>query len=153
MNDAPNNIADPQNRMAQAVAQNFTPLHLPATPDDDELTALTGPQLQAVQLLAIGKSHATAAASVGVCRRTVFYWNRDPIFKRALDNLRRQLWKQACDRLRSLVHPSLDELEKQLREGSDRSRFRSANAVLRHANIKKAVPVEPSQEQEDDHES
>ena len=105
--------------------------------------SLTDQQRIAIRSLLLGNAQTVVAQQIGVTPRTIYNWLHDRAFRRALEKQRYELWSQALDRLRSLVHPSLTELEKQLRDRNDKSRYRSANAVLRHANLRKCAPVEP----------
>ncbi len=140
MNNATNsNIA-----MAEVVSQNFP--NIPIRPN-----SLNEQQQTAIRLLVTGKSPASVAELLGINRRTLYNWRQTAEFRRELSRLRRQLWSEAADRLRALVHPSLDVLEQELRKGYDRARYRAANAVLRHANLRKSIPLdadEPELEEE-----
>ena len=114
-----------------------------ALPESSQLhpSSLNEKQHAAIRLLVMGKSQVTIARKLGVDTRTVRRWQQDGTFRRELEQLRRRLWGEAADRLRALVHPSLDVLEQQLADPYERGRYRAANAVLRHANLKKCVPL------------
>jgi len=117
-----------------------------------EGSSLNEKQLIAIQMLVTGRSMTTVARKLDVDRRTLHRWRQNETFRRELARLRRQLWSEATDRLRALVHPSLDVLEQELRKGYDRARYRAANAVLRHANLRKSTPLnadEPDIDEED----
>ena len=105
-----------------------------------EVDHLTDRQRAAIEFLVMGKSPGVIAPSLGIDRRTLYNWRQDPEFKQELERRRAQLWTQAAERLRSLVHPSLDVMEQHLADRYDRARFRAASALLRLANLAKAVP-------------
>ena len=94
----------------------------------------------AIELLLAGKSFSAAAQAVQVSRRTLYTWRQDPAFQQELEHRREELWSDEAERLRAMVHPSLDILEEHLRDPYDRSRFRAANAVLRLADLRRVVP-------------
>ena len=68
-------------------------------------------------------------------RRTIYRWRQNPEFSGTLEQRRLELWEEASERLRALVHPSLDVLEHQLADRYDRARFRAAATVLRLAKL------------------
>jgi transposase-like protein len=113
-----------------------------STPAHD--IGLTEKQQNALRLLVMGKSISVIARTLDINPRTLHRWRQLDAFRRELNSLRRHLWSQAVERLRSLVHPSLDVFEEQLHNPHERSRYRAANAVLRHANLKKCVPLADS---------
>jgi DNA-binding CsgD family transcriptional regulator len=88
-------------------------------------------QLAAVDLLAVGKPYGESARILGIDRKTLYNWRNDDLFQEALQNRRAELWQSAADRIRALLHPSIDILEKHLTDTYDRSRFRAATTILR----------------------
>ena len=107
-----------------------------------EGSSLNENQVLAIRMLVTGKSLKAIANKLEIDQRTIHRWRQNETFRRELAKLRRQLWSEATDRLRALVHPSLDVLEQELRKGYDRARYRAANAVLRHANLRKSTPLD-----------
>jgi transposase-like protein len=107
-----------------------------------ELSSLNEKQRAAMQLLLMGKKLSTIARTLGIDAKTLYRWRQDELFQEELDRRRRELWSAATDRLRALVHPAIDVLEQELAARYDRTRYRAANAVLRHANLRKCVPPE-----------
>src|SRR5436190_24138654 len=89
---------------AESVAQNYAQLHTSADLQSADTDSLTCQQLKGVQLLALGNSISTTAASLGASRRTIYNWLGDPAFKHCVNRLRHKPWDQANDRLRALVH-------------------------------------------------
>jgi hypothetical protein len=137
---APDGTADP-------VSENFRKLPIPAersSPEEDEnpVGGVTAQQLVAIELLAIGKALGTVAKAVEVTPRTLYNWRQDDLFREQLARRQRELWHTASRRLRALVHPSLDIVEKQLRDPFDKSRFRAATAVLRLSDLRKVEPAD-----------
>jgi hypothetical protein len=122
--------------------QNDTSHNVPECPTSaDDLNQTDQPDLSvnqcaAIEMLAAGKNTTQVAHMLEVDRRTVYRWRQEDPFRRALVARRRQLWGEVTARLRGMVHPSLDELDKQLHERYDRARFRAATAILRLANLK-----------------
>ena len=96
----------------------------------------------AVEILLRGRGTNATARMIGVDRKTLYRWRQDPAFARELDRRRRELWSDAAERLRGMLHDSLDVLDEHLHAQYDRSRFRAATAVLRISDIRKCVPVE-----------
>src|SRR5258708_730641 len=62
----------------------------------------------AIELLLGGKSFSAVAQAVQVSRRTIYTWRQDPAFQRELEHRGEELWSGAAERLRAMVHPSLD---------------------------------------------
>jgi hypothetical protein len=101
---------------------------------------LSDKQRTAIELLLLGKSLSAVAARVQITPRTLYTWRQDELFCEELDRRRRELWDGAAERLRALVHPALDVLERQLRDEYDRARVRAAGMLLRLADLRKCVP-------------
>jgi hypothetical protein len=121
-------------RPSDAMPENDRKCPIPA----DDLSAK---QSAAIELLLLGKKMSGIAAAVGVDPRTLYRWRQDEAFRTELDRCRRELWSGAAERLRALVHPSLDVMEQHLRDRYDRNRFRAASSVLRLADLRKCIPV------------
>ena len=92
-------------------------------------------QRAAIELLVVGKSYSAAAKAINIDRSTLFRWRQDELFHQALEERHQELWSEATQRLRGLVHPSLDILEQDLSQRYDRARFRAAATILRLAKI------------------
>jgi hypothetical protein len=52
---------------------------------------------------------------------------------------RRELWSSAAERLRALVHPAIDVLEKQLTDTYEPTRICAAGVLLRLTDLRKAI--------------
>src|SRR5688572_6363638 len=61
-------------------------------------------QLNAIDLMVLGRRDADVARAVGVHRNTVGNWRRlDPRFQAELNRRRQEIWGASVDRLRGLV--------------------------------------------------
>jgi transposase-like protein len=99
--------------------------------------SLSTQQLAAIELLAIGKSYSAVANAISVDRKTLYNWRKESQFAGELEERTSELWVGASDRLRALVHPAMDVLEKQLNDQYDRARFQAATALLKLANLRR----------------
>jgi transposase-like protein len=80
---------------------------------------LSPQQEAAVDLMAAGASVTETAKKLGVARQTTSEWrNHHPTFQATLNERRKELWSSVTDRLRSLLPPALDLLEKEIRQGN-----------------------------------
>jgi hypothetical protein len=100
---------------------------------------LSEKQKSAIELLLLGNSHSATADAINVDRKTLYNWRQDPAFIEALEARRAELWGQAAQRLRAMVHPSLDILQQDLSNRHERARFRAATAVLRLADLRRTL--------------
>ncbi|BER92753.1 helix-turn-helix domain-containing protein [Atrimonas thermophila] len=79
---------------------------------------LTVKQLNAIDLLLLGKTTQEVAEAVGVTRSTISMWlNRNPYFQQELERKRQEVWGSALDRMRSLTFKALDVIENSLNRG------------------------------------
>lgn len=84
--------------------------------------ALSIEQLNAIDLLVLGKTDKEVAEAVGVHRCTVTSWRLyNPYFQAELNRRRKEVWGAAVDRFRSLLLKALDTVEKALDEGDART--------------------------------
>src|SRR5690242_14986032 len=65
-------------------------------------------QLTAIEMLVLGKAVGAVAKTLEIDPRTLFRWRRDELFREALDARRTEVWGGATDRLKDLVHPSIE---------------------------------------------
>jgi len=100
---------------------------------------LSEKQHAAIELLLLGKSFAAIAKAIEVDRKTIYNWRQNAGFCGELERRREQIWGEASERLRALVHPSLDVLEAQLQDRYDRARFQAAKTLLRLADLRKTI--------------
>ena len=98
---------------------------------------LTVAQLNAIDLLAQGKTDTDTAEALGVHRVTVTRWRLySPEFQAQLNRRRRELWDGAADKLRALVPRALDRLAEEL-EYKDSDALKAAVAILKLAGLDK----------------
>ncbi|MEH7468325.1 hypothetical protein V7195_17505, partial [Priestia megaterium] len=76
---------------------------------------LTIEQLNAIDLLVLGKVDQEVADEIGVNRVTVTKWrNYDIYFQAELNKRRKEIWNSSLDRLRAIIPKSMERLEKEL---------------------------------------
>jgi hypothetical protein len=113
---------------------------------------LTPAQRTAIERLLHGESDARVAERLHLDRSTVYRWRTaHPTFRRELERLRKIVWAQQADRLRAMVQPALDVLEKQLENPT--TALRAATVLLRFAAPRAdalAEPVHPEKAQRDE---
>jgi hypothetical protein len=97
---------------------------------------LNDQQHAAIEMLVLGKALGPIAQTLQVAPSTLYRWRQDELFQLHLAERRRELWGTATDRIKDLVHPSIEVLAEQLANPYDRSRFRAASTVLRLINLK-----------------
>ena len=92
---------------------------------------LTMPQLNAIDLLAGGKTDKETAELLNLSRTCVTKWRLyDPVFQAALNHRRGEVWAAGTDRLRSLIPKALDTLAEVLEGGNASGRIKAAVAIL-----------------------
>jgi hypothetical protein len=97
---------------------------------------LTLPQLNAVDLLASGKTDKETAELLNLSRTCVTKWRLyDPPFQAALNVRRAEVWGAGVDRLRSLVPLALDALGDVLQDRDHADRLKAAVEVLKLAQL------------------
>ncbi len=98
-------------------------------------------QLNAVDLLVVGKTDQEAAEAVGVTRQTVNGWrNANPWFAAELNRRRQDLWGVSVDQLRALLPRAVEVLGKELALGPGSAPV--ALAILRLAGLDRAKAPE-----------
>jgi len=91
---------------------------MPTKADKKQQKSLSIEQLNAIDLLVMGKSDREVAEAVGVHRTTVTGWRLyNPHFQAALNRRRKEVFGAAVDRFRSLLQKALDVVEGALEEG------------------------------------
>ena len=96
-------------------------------------------QRAAQELMLTGKSLRAVAEAIGVTPRTLYAWRQDARFREELARRRDELWSTIAQRLRGMVHPSLDVLDEHLDDPHDKSRFKAATALLRLPVLRKVI--------------
>lgn len=93
-------------------------------------------QMNAIELLALGKTDQETADAVGVTRQTVNKWrNHDSDFEVALNLKRQELWAGHADELRSHVSRALEVLAEDMEANDLRLRQAAAVQILRAAGM------------------
>jgi hypothetical protein len=97
---------------------------------------LTLPQLNAIDLLASGKTDKETAELLGLSRTCVTKWRLyDPVFQAALNRRRAEVWSAGIDRLRFLIPKALDALADELEKKDGPNRVKAASEILRLAQL------------------
>jgi hypothetical protein len=103
---------------------------------------LTQSQQLAMEMMLRGCSDIDVARQLDVDRGTVYRWRTShPAFCRELQRLRDVIWKQQAERMRAMVQPALDVLEKQLENPT--TALRAATVLLRFAAPRPPAPDAP----------
>jgi hypothetical protein len=93
--------------------------------------APTPQQLEAIDLLAAGKTIKETADQLGIPLMTVSRWRLyDPVFQAAMNQWRADIWSAGIDRLRSLVPKALDVLAQELDRQDSPNRCKAASQIL-----------------------
>ena len=100
--------------------------------EEADLKDLTPKQIQALPLLAAGKTGAQVAKELSVDPATISQWlNHDPDFVEALDSLRWESLRTAQAELESTATEAVIELRKLVKDArSEQVRLRAAEFVL-----------------------
>jgi hypothetical protein len=111
---------------------------------------LTMPQLNAIDLLASGKTDKQTAELLTLSRTCITKWRLyDPVFQAALNQRRAEVWGSGIDRLRSLIPKALDALAEEMKNRDSPNRLKAASEVLRLARLPddamKMGPTDPEE--------
>jgi hypothetical protein len=111
---------------------------------------LTLPQLNAIDLLAAGKTDKETADLLNLSRTCVTKWRLyDPVFQAALNQRRREVWAVGLDRLRALIPKALDVIAAELEKTDSPNRLKAAGEILRLARLPTDdVPTGPTDPEE-----
>lgn len=117
----------------------------PVEPRDRELSVK---QLNAVDLLVVGKTDQEVGNMVGVHRVTVSKWRLyDPVFQAALNDRRAQIWNGTADQMSALLPKAIEILTKELENEESPQRFQIAMALVKLAGISKPT-IGPTRKEE-----
>jgi hypothetical protein len=78
---------------------------------------LTPEQLNAIDLLIIGKTDAEVCTVVGVGRTTLYEWRKSPVFLATLELERQALFRAPIERLRGLAAKAIDNISGAIEDG------------------------------------
>jgi len=98
--------------------------------------ALSIEQLNAVDLLVLGKPDREVAEAVGVHRCTIWEWRtKNPYFVAELNKRRKEVFGRCVDKLRNLLPRALETLENELANPDCKDRAKIAFEVVRLAGL------------------
>jgi hypothetical protein len=100
-----------------------------------EAPKLTPEQLNAIDLLILGKTDREVAEAVGVRRETVTKWHKNPFFSAELSIRREELWVDAKRRLKSMVHEPVNVLTKGLSSADEKVAMTAAVHILKTVGL------------------
>ena len=96
---------------------------------------LTPEQLNAIDLLILGKTDREVSEIVGVRRETVTKWHKNPFFTAELNVKREALWTDAKLRLKALVYEAVNTLTSGLHSTDEKVAITAAVHILKVAGI------------------
>ena len=96
---------------------------------------LTPEQLNAIDLLILGKTDREVSELVGVRRETITKWHKNPFFTAELNVKREALWTDAKLRLKALVHEAVNTLTSGLHSTDEKIAITAAVHILKVAGI------------------
>ena len=96
---------------------------------------LTPEQLNAIDLLILGKTDREVSELVGVRRETVTKWHKNPFFTAELNVKREALWTDAKLRLKALVHEAVNTLTSGLHSTDEKIAITAAVHILKVAGL------------------
>lgn len=100
-----------------------------------EAPKLTPEQLNAIDLLILGKTDREVAEIVGVRRETITKWHKNPFFGAELNVKREELWIDAKLRLKSLVHEAVNVLTNGLASKDEKVAITAAVHILKTVGL------------------
>jgi hypothetical protein len=114
----------------EAISKTFEQMQ-----DRSETPKLTPEQLNAIDLLILGKTDREVAEAVGVRRETITKWHKNPFFSAELSIRREELWVDAKLRLKALAHEAVNVLTKGLSSGDEKVSITSAVHILKTVGL------------------
>jgi len=100
-----------------------------------EAPKLTPEQLNAIDLLILGKTDREVAEEVGVRRETVTKWHKNPFFSAELSVRREELWVDAKLRLKALAHEAVNVLNRGLSSADEKVAITAAVHILKTVGL------------------
>ncbi len=92
---------------------------------------LTPEQLNAIDLLILGKTDREVSEIVGVRRETITKWHKNPFFIAELNVKRDELWTDSKLRLKSLAHEAVNVLTSGLHSSDEKIAITAAVHILK----------------------
>jgi DNA-binding CsgD family transcriptional regulator len=96
---------------------------------------LTPEQLNAIDLLILGKTDKEVSEAIGVRRETVTRWHKNAFFIAELNTRREDLWVESKLRLKALVHDAVDVLTDGLKSSDEKIKITSAVHILKTVGL------------------
>ena len=103
--------------------------------DRSEAPKLTPEQLNAIDLLILGKTDREVAEAVGVRRETITKWHKNPFFSAELSIRREELWVDAKLRLKALAHEAVNVLTRGLFSSDEKVAITAAIHILKTVGL------------------
>ena len=92
---------------------------------------LTPEQLNAIDLLILGKTDREVSEIVGVRRETITKWHKNPFFTAELNVKREDLWTDSKLRLKALAHEAVNTLTNGLHSSDEKIAITAAVHILK----------------------
>ena len=104
----------------------------PKTPENPQIftfpdTGISAAQLRAVEMLLTGMPVTKVAQKLGIDRKTLYDWRKNPVFQAEYNRRRLEASDAMDQRLRRLSEKAVDVVEKHLNEGN----LQAATALLK----------------------
>jgi hypothetical protein len=96
---------------------------------------LTPEQLNAIDLLILGKTDKEVSEAIGVRRETVTRWHKNAFFTAELNARREELWVESKHRLKALVHDAVDALTNGLKSTDEKVKITAAVHILKTVGL------------------
>ena len=96
---------------------------------------LTPEQLNAIDLLILGKTDKEVSEAIGVRRETVTRWHKNAFFIAELNARREELWVESKLRLKALVHDAVDVLTNGLKSSDEKIKITAAVHILKTVGL------------------
>ncbi|HQB08175.1 MAG TPA: hypothetical protein PK712_09965, partial [Rectinema sp.] len=96
---------------------------------------LTPEQLNAIDLLILGKTDREVSEIVGVRRETITKWHKNPFFTAELNVKREELWRDSKLRLKSLAHEAVNILTNGLHSSDEKIAITAAVHILKTVGL------------------
>jgi len=99
--------------------------------DRSPAPGLTPEQLNAIDLLILGKTDREVSEIVGVRRETITKWHKNPFFIAELNVKREELWTDSKLRLKALAHEAVNVLTNGLHSSDEKIAITAAVHILK----------------------
>ena len=103
--------------------------------DRSSAPRLTPEQLNAIDLLILGKTDREVSELVGVRRETITKWHKNPFFIAELNVKREELWRDSKLRLKSLAHEAVNILTNGLHSSDEKIAITAVVHILKTVGL------------------